>query len=362
MKLGVVFAVLALAAAVPATADTRVERRYCASAFGYADADAAREHLLLAAKTAAVDAIFGQFVSSTAVVSNSILTSDNIVASSVGLIRIEGTPVYSNGLSFGELCVTVTAIATDEDFAQFDEVLLKKRDCLGDADLTTRELIEEARVKARLTTLTSYEPELANYPRTEILPLLRKIRILEQGFVPETETYCVELEGNVTPIEVTAFLQTVAPGRSPAVPPIEQWVSRVVEFSSEYGQGWEAATLIGPPTVNGCVDERGSWAAREANRPTEFLHVGFDEAVIPHSVVVHQNLNPGGVRQIEFFGADQSVAVAVGDDSVACPNASIFDVTDRVDFPVDNLRIVIDGQHTTGWEEIDAIKLIGWLP
>lgn len=364
MKRSIGLIVLALVFATPAIADTRVERSYCASAFNFASADKAREHLLLAAKAAAVDAIFGQFVSSTTVVSNSVLTSDNIAASSVGLIRIEGTPLYSNGHSFGELCVTVAASASEEEFAQFDEVPLKKRDCLGNSDLTTGELIEEARLKARLTTLTSYEPKLAEYPRSNVLPLLRNIRISEQGFVPETTTYCVTLEGNVTPIEVTAFLETFVPKPPPDSPKYEQWVSGVLEFSSEYGRGWEAATLIGPPdvTVTGCQSAKGSWAALEADLPAEFLHVEFSEAVFPQSVVVHQNVNPGGLRQIEFFGDGQSVMINVQDRSTDCPSASVFDVADQVDFPIDNLRLVIDGKHKTGWEEVDAVKLIGFLP
>ena len=364
MKGSIGLIVLALVATTTATADTRVERSYCASAFDFASADKAREHLLLAAKAAAVDAIFGQFVSSTTVVSNSVLTSDNIAASSVGLIRIEGTPLYSNGHSFGELCVTVAASASDEEFAQFNEVPLKKRDCLGDSELTTGELIEEARVKARLTALTSYEPKLAGYPRSNVLRLLRNIRISEEGFVPETTTYCVTLEGNVTPIEVTAFLETFAPEPPPDTPKYEQWVSSVLGFSSEYGQGWEASTLIGPPNVSvkGCQSARGSWAALKADLPTEFLHVGFNEAVIPQSIAVHQNVNPGSIRQIEFFGDGRSTVIDVQDESTDCLSASVFDVAGKVDFPVDNLRIVIDGKHESGWEEVDAIKLIGFRP
>ncbi|MCP4105400.1 MAG: hypothetical protein GY749_07675 [Desulfobacteraceae bacterium] len=68
-------------------------------------------------------------------------------------------------------------------------------------ELTTRQLKEFAREQAIISALTDYDRKLKNH-NEELVTLLHQIKYLETGFVPETETYCVKLEGVVYPIEL----------------------------------------------------------------------------------------------------------------------------------------------------------------
>ena len=177
-----------------------------------------------------------------------------------------------------------------------------------------------------------------------------------------------------------------APQRAPAAPqppPIDQWASSVVGFSSQFSTGDNSARqLLGAP---GTFPEAGTstraWSA--VPRPgecTEWVRLGYRIPVKPTQVIVHETLNPGSVIEIRATadvrgraGADSmwhtlwsgertnhnpnrpaAHAFAPPLDAIACAELR----------HVAAIEVTLD---TTGWSEdfwseLDAVKLVGSRP
>jgi len=203
-------------------ADEPIAKTFCSNAFGYQNLDTLKADLLTNAKRDAVNELFGELIAASTTVDNFVVTSDQIRASSIGFVRIEGNVSFYNGDNLAEVCVTIRAYATDDDRKQFQPVQLDKRNCVTDANLTTSALTAFAKQEAIVQALIDYDGNLASKDKALLPPLLQRISYLESGFVSETETYCVRVTGEVVPIEVIAFLDPgelpPGPGEQPANP------------------------------------------------------------------------------------------------------------------------------------------------
>lgn len=183
-----------------------VEKTYCAYAYSYSDAEAIKTDLLTNAKRQAVNQIFGELISASTAVENFVITRDQIQASSLGYVRIEGDPEYFNGVNLGEVCVKVRAYVTPDDRAKFTPELISKRFCFSNQDLTADKLASFVKEEAAVQALVDYNGSLAGVKRELLLGLLQKVTYLESDFLSGTTTYCASLEGYVTPVEVTALI------------------------------------------------------------------------------------------------------------------------------------------------------------
>lgn len=184
----------------------RVEKSTCASAIGYGSLDALKQDLLLGAKRAAVDELFGELINATSVVEDFVVTTDEIRSTSLGFVRIDSSPQYANGANLAEVCITVVAYVTQEDRAQFVPVTLSKRYCEGDPKLTTGEIQERTKENAIIQALLEYDPRLEEVATGKVRRLMQRITYSDSGFVPETETYCTTVNGEVVPVQVLAVL------------------------------------------------------------------------------------------------------------------------------------------------------------
>jgi hypothetical protein len=159
------------------------------------------------AKRDAVNEIFGELITASTTVEDFVVTSDQIRASSIGYVRIQGDPDFYNGSNLAEVCITIHAYTTNEDRRMFVPEQITKRHCVTDDNLTTNALKEFAKEEVVVQALTDYEPNLKKREREKLLRLLQRIQYSESGFIPETETYCVTVSGDIVPIEVVAFIE-----------------------------------------------------------------------------------------------------------------------------------------------------------
>ena len=194
--------------ALPLAAD-RVVKTACVSALGYATIDDLKADLLVQVKRLAINELFGEFITASTAVENFVVTSDQIFASSLGFVRVEGDAEYRNGQNLAEVCVTIVAYATEEDRAQFEPVAISKRNCVTDPKLTTSEIKEFAREEVLVQALYDYDGKFKDADRESMLRLLQRVNYLDSSFVAETETYCVTAEAMVVPVEILAFLTPV---------------------------------------------------------------------------------------------------------------------------------------------------------
>ena len=135
---------------------------------------------------------------------------------------------------------------------------------------------------------------------------------------------------------------------------VRQWASEATASSEYTDSDWSASQAVGPPdSPEG--DARTAWAAKEADGGLEWLRLKFVVPVQARRLRIHENLGPGGIVQVEAVGEDgRGRPLWEGTD----PALPWFEIELRGEV-VRELRIVIDTRRHAGWEEIDAVELIG---
>lgn len=137
---------------------------------------------------------------------------------------------------------------------------------------------------------------------------------------------------------------------------LRQWASEA-SASSQYGaDDWSAKQATGIPD-SAEMDARTAWAAREADSGVEWLHVKFTLPVLLRQVRIHENLTPGGIVRIDAVREDgeRRTVWQAEDPGAVWFQAELSGEVAR------ELVIVIDARKRPGWEEIDAVELIGEL-
>lgn len=142
----------------------------------------------------------------------------------------------------------------------------------------------------------------------------------------------------------------------------EQWATSA-EASSQYGdEDWSAQQATGEPDTLDGGDTPTAWAAAFADSEAESLVLAFDVPVIPAGIEIYENYNPGAIARIEVLdpNTDEWVVVWEGTAETAGEDVAVFSpALTAVDFATSQVRLTIDEPAIVGWNEIDAVKLIG---
>lgn len=145
----------------------------------------------------------------------------------------------------------------------------------------------------------------------------------------------------------------------------KQWAASATA-SSEYGDGsteehdWSAREACGPPDTEGAGDKTTAWASKEADGGDEWLELTYKSAVRPTRVRIHETFNPGAVVKIEALDTDKKWRVLwSGVDNTAEAPAYLDVQFDPPNFVTRVIRVTLDSAGFPGWNEIDAVQLIG---
>ncbi len=181
-------------------------------------------------------------------------------------------------------------------------------------------------------------------------------RDVEAGRI-SIEQYRATLEP--TKIDSPYFKPVIIPSA-----PQPQWAASVRAVSSEWSPtSWSAFNVLGAPDVypqHG--DLAKAWASREQDAPTEFIEVGFAEPAHASALQVAQTFNPGAIAAVELITASgQHIQIA------GAPNTFVAGSTSRIDTfstactsePIVAARVTLNSAAVPGWNEIDAIGLVG---
>jgi hypothetical protein len=146
---------------------------------------------------------------------------------------------------------------------------------------------------------------------------------------------------------------------------IHQWAA-TGEATSEFGSlSWSAMQAGGKPDTPACGDASTAWAAAQADTVESLTVYFMEEPLIPTEINIVQTYNPSQVVAVELLDpysehADALVYEAVPRVTTECPYTLSIPVT-QVDYPVMGVRITIDqGVLGVGWNEIDAVELVGY--
>jgi hypothetical protein len=135
---------------------------------------------------------------------------------------------------------------------------------------------------------------------------------------------------------------------------VHQWAVDATASSEYTASDWSARQAVGPPDSPE-NDSRTAWAAKDADGGLEWLRVKFPLPVRARRIRIHENLTPGGVIRIEAVGEGGARRPLWEGTDPALP---WFEADLREEL-VQELMIVIDTRKRAGWEEVDAVELIG---
>ena len=146
----------------------------------------------------------------------------------------------------------------------------------------------------------------------------------------------------------------------------KQWAASARASSEYQGQGkedpsdWSARQACGKPDTEEAGDLPTAWASQAPDRGEEWLEVTYRAAVRPSRVRIRETFNPGAVVKIEALDPEKKWRVVwKGKDTTDEAPGYLEVRLDPPEFATRVLRITLDTSDVEGWNEIDAVQLIG---
>ena len=141
-----------------------------------------------------------------------------------------------------------------------------------------------------------------------------------------------------------------------AAVPIGQQVMPPV---SDTRRAWSTEQLTGPRDTLEGGDRQTAWASRTQDDQEEWLLLGYDKAVDIAEVRIWETYNPGAVSKVTAMLDDGTeVLLWEGDDpTTVAPGELLVTVDGNVQ--AKRVKLYIDSPNHAGWNEIDAVELVG---
>ena len=140
----------------------------------------------------------------------------------------------------------------------------------------------------------------------------------------------------------------------------EQWASKVIEFSSQFGvRQYSAQQILGKPNVLPNLGASpNAWAPKRKGRE-EYIVVGFEKPIRIQQIAIAETHNPGGVRSITAYDVnDNSHVVHTFEPEYLPIEGRLLRIfIDPTDFEVSALKIVVEGRVLQGHFGIDAVAI-----
>jgi hypothetical protein len=218
-----------------------------------------------------------------------------------------------------------------------------------------RDEITQMRVEiaeARPTPVASHSPKTAaSTPFPAETPREARSRI----GMPVAEA------GDLSAAERVADLERVVNAQADL---IEKLLGRFDEIDAQRqkasARAWGPEQAAGAPDTMNAGDYRTAWAPAGADAGVEWIEASFETPAEAAQVIVRQTSNPGTITKVVavlesgteipiWSGQDPSKGQALADTPFAFPAG----------ITAGRVRVYLDTSKMPGWEEIDAIQLVG---
>jgi hypothetical protein len=145
--------------------------------------------------------------------------------------------------------------------------------------------------------------------------------------------------------------------------PKGQWAVQA-KASSAYNDaqgtsGWSANQATGAPNVDKYADDGNAWTSKTPDGGIEWLDLKYPKPVHAEEVRVRESFGSGAVIKVEIFdeqGAPHTVWA--GNDPTTDLNYLLVKFP-KTTFTTDRVKITLATNVVPGWNEIDAVQLIG---
>lgn len=124
-------------------------------------------------------------------------------------------------------------------------------------------------------------------------------------------------------------------------------------------EGWSAAKATGAPDATPNRDDPNAWAPREAEMGRQWLQLSFPTAMVAHGVRVFEVNATGALVEVLAKAPDgRWTTLWRGTTEVAGGSPRLLTWA-PTGFAVRTIRLVLDTNRSAGWDEIDAVELLG---
>lgn len=142
-----------------------------------------------------------------------------------------------------------------------------------------------------------------------------------------------------------------------------QWAYHA-SASSEYGTSdWNALQAAGAPdTYPSCGDYPTAWASATSTGADSIV-LEYALPVTPMEILIYETFNPGAIVRVTVIDPEliDSVVIYEGAPQInppgGCPR--IWSLSPDTDLQIAYIQIELDQRNHNGWNEIDAVELIG---
>lgn len=126
---------------------------------------------------------------------------------------------------------------------------------------------------------------------------------------------------------------------------------------------YSPAMATGTPDVERYGDNGNSWATETADKGIEWLEVKFGKPVHATELRIRQNYGPGAIIKLELIddsGARHAVWQGVDSQQYAPNTIAWFKTSiEKTPYATTGARITLATNAVPGWNEIDAVQLLG---
>ncbi|MBI4564294.1 MAG: hypothetical protein HY716_06340 [Planctomycetes bacterium] len=148
-------------------------------------------------------------------------------------------------------------------------------------------------------------------------------------------------------------------GHAPQI--TRQWAISAKASSEHTPAAWSAQQACGAPNTDKPGSQQTAWATKQQNTGEEWIELTYSLAVIPVGVRIHEVCAPGAVVRVEAINAGGAWQVLwQGTDPTKGQQMAWFEVPfDSRPFSTRSIRITLNTASVQGWNEIDAVELVG---
>jgi hypothetical protein len=126
---------------------------------------------------------------------------------------------------------------------------------------------------------------------------------------------------------------------------------------------WSPNQMTGKPNVEHFGDDGRAWAPAEADKGLEWVELTFPKAVSAEEIRIRQTCAPGAIIKIELIDQNgKSHTIWEGTDKTKYePNQISWFKSkfDKTEYKTKTVKITLACNAVPGWNEIDAVQLIG---
>jgi hypothetical protein len=125
------------------------------------------------------------------------------------------------------------------------------------------------------------------------------------------------------------------------------------------GPDWGDVQMTGPADTPNAGDNRTAWASVKAEEGAVTIELDFPHPVVPERVRVHETYNPGAIVKLEALVHGRFEPLWTGEPGTV-PGARWFEPRiAEIGVETRTIRLTLDTDAVKGWNEIDAIELVG---